>query len=247
MSMTDFEQWLDSPRGKYLLAWEERKLDLIVSDIFGFNALQLGLPGHDFLRQNRMPQRLVGGEHAGGDLRCSLAELPFATQSLDLVVLPHVLEFVDQPHALLREVERVLLPEGSVVISGFNPLSMWGLRRALSGNLGVAPWVGQYLSVPRLKDWLTLLSFETCGGAFGAYAPPVSSEKWLRRWSFMDAAGARWWPFAGGIYVIHAIKRTKGMRLITPQWRNRVSRKKNMLPVAQRHEDDGAAGPLNKS
>ncbi|MFA9440119.1 class I SAM-dependent methyltransferase [Uliginosibacterium sp. sgz301328] len=233
MLMQAFEEWLDTPRGQYLLAWEQHKFDLVVADVFGYNAVQVGLPGHDFLRNNRMPLRFHASEE-GGAVLCAPTELPFETQSLDLVVLPHVLEFADLPHQILREVERVLVPEGSVIISGFNPFSLWGLRRGLAGNLGQMPWVGQYLSVPRLKDWLSLLSFETHAGAFGCYAPPVSTEPWLRRWSFMDAAGDRWWPFAGGAYMIQAIKRVQGMRLITPSWREADSRKKAMVPVAQR-------------
>ncbi|MGC3963913.1 MAG: methyltransferase domain-containing protein [Rhodocyclaceae bacterium] len=231
-----FEKWLETPRGQYLLAWEQHKFDLVVADVFGYNAVQIGLPGYDFLRNNRMPLRFRASEESGA-VRCEPTELPFETQSLDLVVLPHVLEFADQPHQILREVERVLVPEGSVIISGFNPFSLWGLRRGVAGNLGQTPWVGQYLSVPRLKDWLSLLSFETHAGAFGCYAPPVSSERWLRRWSFMDAAGDRWWPFAGGSYMIQAIKRVQGMRLITPSWREADSRKKAMVPVAQRTRD----------
>ncbi len=112
--------------------------------------------------------------------------------------------------------------------------SLWGLRRSFAGNLGDVPWQGQYFSVPRLKDWLTLLSFETHAGAFGCYAPPVSSEAWLRRWSFMDAAGVHWWHFAGGAYILQAVKRVRGMQLIMPDWRARVRPRKAMAPVSRR-------------
>ena len=234
MSIPGFDQWLDTPRGQYLLAWEQRNFDQIVADIFGYNALQIGLPQQDFLRGNRMPHRLRCCATAHCDVLCDAEELPFASQSLDLIVLPHVLEFAPHPHQLLREVERVLVPEGSLVISGFNPYSLWGMRRVFSGNLGAPPWQGQYFSVPRLKDWLTLLSFETHAGSFGCYAPPVSSEAWLRRWSFMDAAGDRWWHFAGGAYVLRAVKRVRGMRLIMPDWRTQVRPKKAMSPVSRR-------------
>ncbi|MFT4172101.1 MAG: methyltransferase domain-containing protein [Rhodocyclaceae bacterium] len=249
MSIDGFEKWLETPRGQYLLAWEQHKFDLVVADVFGFNAVQIGLPGYDFLRNNRMPLRLRASAAMGTDVVCEPVELPFASQSLDLVVLPHVLEFSDQAHQILREVERVLVPEGSVVISGFNPYSLWGLRRSMAGNLGQMPWVGQYLSVPRLKDWLSLLSFETHAGAFGCYAPPVVTDKWLRRWSFMDAAGDRWWPIAGGAYIIQAVKRVQGMRLIMPSWREADQRKKAMVPVTQRRMPvrpvlhDGIGGP----
>lgn len=234
MSNPDFDAWLETPRGRYVLAWEQRKFDLAVADIFGFNAVQIGMSQVDLLRNNRMSLRLRCS-HAGNagpvQVRCG-AELPFASQSIDLVLLPHVLEFADNPHQLLREVERVLVPEGSVLISGFNPYSLWGMRRACSGNLGAMPWTGQYLSVLRVKDWLALLGFETRTSSFGCYAPPVASDAWLHRWSFMESAGERWWPVAGGTYLLQAVKRVHGMRLILPRWRA-AQPKKGMLPVAQ--------------
>jgi SAM-dependent methyltransferase len=236
MSISSFGRWLETPRGRYLLAWEQNRLDLVVADIFGFNAIQIGLCGQDFLRANRMPRRNRCGYvgEAGATVEADVEELPFASQSIDLVVLPHVLEFAAHPHQVLREVERVLMPEGHVVITGFNPFSMWGLRRSFSGNLGEMPWTGQYLSVPRLKDWLTLLSFETRAGSFGCYAPPVATDKWLRRWSFMDVAGDRWWPIAGGSYILQAVKRVPGMRVIVPSWREHKQRQQSMVPVAQK-------------
>lgn len=238
--MPDANLWLDTPQGRYLSEWESAKLDFVVADIFGFNAVQIGLPRFDYLRNNRMPRRIRCDEAAAPDvvLLSRAWELPFASASVDLVVLPHVLEFSLHPHQVLREVERVLVPEGSVVISGFNPFSLWGLRRAFARTGGAFPWQGQYLSVRRLKDWLTLLGMETHAGAFGCYVPPMQEEKWLRRLAFMDKAGARWWPFAGGAYVIQAVKRVRGMRLITPNWRDRRHSAKALSPVVQRHQKE---------
>ncbi|GAB2881899.1 methyltransferase domain-containing protein [Uliginosibacterium flavum] len=243
MSITHLAQWLPTPRGQYLLTWEQDRVDRVVADIFGFNALQIGLCGQDFLRANRMPHRILGGacnhtDEPGASVQLLAEELPFASQSLDLVVLPHVLEFASSPHQVLRELERVLVPGGHLVITGFNPFSMWGLRRALAGHMGEIPWRGQYLSVSRLKDWLGLLGCEPRISAFGCYAPPASSAEWLRRWSFMDSVGPRLWPFMGGAYVLHAVKRVPGMRLITPKWREQKARKKGLVAVTQK--DRGA-------
>ncbi|NTV09323.1 MAG: class I SAM-dependent methyltransferase, partial [Zoogloea sp.] len=220
--VSSLSRWLATPQGRYVMEWESAKFDALVADIFGFNAVQLGIPECDFLRANRMPLRLACG--APGEavvLNTDFEALPFASASLDLVVLPHVLEFASHPHQVLREVERVLVPEGHVVIAGFNPLSLWGVRRRLAGPYGEFPWRGQYLSLRRLKDWLALLGFETRGGAFGCYVPAVTQEKWLAKWHFMDAAGDRWWPICGGVYIVQAIKRVQGMRLVTPNWRDR--------------------------
>jgi len=242
MAIENFAVWLETPLGRHVQAWEQAKLDTLVADIFGFNAVQIGLPQLDYLRANRMPFRLNCCDHSAGILRSDPHHLPFATNSLDLVLLPHVLEFDAHPHQILREVERVLVPEGSVVIAGFNPFSLWGLRRAFAGKHGVPPWQGRYLSVPRLRDWFALLGFETRGGAFGCYAPPVQQEKWLQRWHFMEPAGDRWWPIAGGVYILQAIKRQHGMRLVTPKWKDRMARAKALAlmpqkPIAQKTED----------
>jgi SAM-dependent methyltransferase len=238
MSIHGLEDWLASPQGRYVLDWEQQKHDQLTADIFGFNAVQIGLTRHDFLRANRMPFRFRCDDAVpvgGGPIEAmtDLHHLPFANCSIDLVVLPHVLEFAVNPHQILREVERVLVPEGQVLIAGFNPYSLWGMRRRLRRD-SAPPWQGQYISVPRLKDWFALLGFETRAGGFGCYAPAVSQEKWLARLRFMDKAGDRWWPFAGAVYVIQAIKRVHGMRLVMPVWRDRLARAKALASVAQK-------------
>ena len=238
MSIQGFDDWLATPQGQYVLAWEQSKHDLMVADIFGFNAVQIGLPQHDFLSANRMPFRFRCDDRAGVELRADAHYLPFAAASIDLVVLPHVLEFAAHPHQILREVERVLVPEGNVIVTGFNPYSLWGARRKFARAQAAAPWRGQYLSVARLKDWFALLGFETQAGSFGCYAPPATQEKWLRRWRFMELAGNRWWPIAGATYIIQAVKRVPGMKLITPVWRERKARAKALSPATQRHEHE---------
>ena len=229
LTAQSLSEWFATGQGGYVLTREQKFFDRTVSDIFGYNALQLGLPEHDFLRSSRMPLRFSAGNQAGNAVRLSCTELPFASASLDLVLIPHVLEFAEHPHQILREVERVLMPEGSLVISGFNPRSLWGLRRAL-GCKQDYPWSGHFISLPRIKDWLALLGFEVAGGRFAAYAPPFQQTKWLERCAFMEAAGDRWWAVSGGLYFLHAIKRVHGMRLIKPQWNERLVSK--LLPVA---------------
>ena len=206
-----------------MLGWEQAQYDNAVEDVFGFNAVQVGLPDVDFLRESRIPLRFSVNGAPGSPLIADPAHLPLATHSIDLLVMPHVLEFSPNPHQILREVERVLMPEGQVVISGFNPLSLWGLKGLLGGS--EHPWCGSFIGLFRLRDWLTLLGFELNGGRFGCYAPPLSQARWLQRFSFMESAGDRWWPIAGGVYVVRAVKRTAGMRLVMPSWREqRVNR-----------------------
>ena len=238
MSIPGLHAWLESPLGRHVLAWEQMRLDQAVADIFGFNALQIGMPQCDFLRANRIPLRLRTSCTALADVRCDPAALPFATQSIDLVVLPHALEFHPDPHQLLREIERILMPEGQLIILGFNPLSLWGLRKRLRSRQDTYPWNGDYLSILRLKDWLKLLGFEIDRGAFGCYIPPCSQQKWLHRLQFMEAAGDRWWGFAGGVYQLHAIKRIRGMRLIGPQWKHQRLAARALRPIAEKRQTE---------
>jgi len=234
MSIPDFAAWLETPLGHYLIEWEQAQIDAQVADVFGFRAVQIGLPERDYLRESRIGFRFCCDEYGCSCLRAAAFALPLASQSVDLVVLPHVLEFSSHPHQVLREVERVLVPEGQVVIAGMNPISLWGARRMLARTDGVFPWQGQFLSLRRLKDWLQLLGFEVQSGCFGAYIPPVQQQKWIERWDFMDRAGRRWWPIAGGAYVVRAVKRVQGMRLISPHWRNSLKTAQKLAPVAQK-------------
>ncbi len=258
----DFDAWLATPAGRYLLAWEQGQLDRALANVFGFHALQLGVPALRGLRANRMPHRwlamegggVFGGHgvdsddpagltdtdtdslaasappavaasaflHARIDLRCQFEALPIKSHSMDLVVLPHTLELTQNPHATLREVERVLVPDGRVVITGFNSASLWGARQRL-GHLRMRlggtsppylPRAGEFIGYRRLRDWLRLLSIEVEGGRFGCYAPPVRTDPWLQRYQWMDKTGDRWWPVFGAVYMIVAVKRVRGMRLV---------------------------------
>jgi SAM-dependent methyltransferase len=226
-SIIELGAWLRTAPGQCLMHWEQGHLDQAVADVFGYHALQLGLPQLQGLRANRMPHRWVASDsmHAidpmplpspgesslnslpldpNAALYCDFDALPFPNQSLDLVVLPHALELSRDPHLTLREVERVLVPEGRVMILGFNPSSMWGLRQrlgharravGLGGNASLfLPRAGDLLGYWRLRDWLQLLSFEVEGGRFGCYRPPYTSARWLER--------------------SVAVKRVRGMRLV---------------------------------
>jgi SAM-dependent methyltransferase len=283
------QDWLSTAPGQYLLAWEQAQVDLAVTNLFGYNALQLGLPELQGLHANRMPHRWIalpeemrawlqepnglvtreGGQTVDVDpasatepaaptpeadsarvprvaLITDAAALPFPPASLDLVVLPHTLELSADPHQVLREVERVLVPEGRVVISGLNPASLWGLRQGrgrLADRLGLPmlgasrlylPEAGEFIGPWRLRDWLRLLGFEVESERFGCYRPAVRTDKWLQRTAWMDQAGARWWPIFGAVYFVVAVKRVRGMRLLGPAWKPRRAAASAPVPVANR-------------
>ena len=244
-AIVKLSEFLRSPAGRYVMEWEQQHLDAAVSDIFGFHALQLGLPQLDTLRENRMQLRFCAArslpdpiKESAGHARVAVIqryeELPFATHSIDLVVMPHILEFAEDPHQVLREVERVLVPEGHVIVTGFNPYSFWGARQYMA-RFGATPYLpraGRFISLPRIKDWLKLLSFDVERGRFGCYVPSVRSDRWLARWRFMEKAGDRWWPFLGALYMLTAVKRVRGMRLVGAIWKRKEEPARRLAPAA---------------
>jgi len=247
--IVDLQRWFDSPEGRYVHQWEQQRIDDMLIDVFGYRAIQYGLADFNLLAANRMPfkayagpRKLTDAQQLGwqASLVCRPEEMPFDADSVDLLVLPHTLETAQDQHMVLREAHRVLMPEGRLVIAGFNPWSLWGMRARLPW---ISPWLpagdeGE-LSPNRLKDWLRLLSFEIDRGHFGCYAPPCRSQKWLDRFDFMDPAGDRWWPIFGATYVVSAVKRVAGMRLITPAWKRKSQRRsaRATAGVATRREE----------
>jgi SAM-dependent methyltransferase len=234
MAAHTLQDWFETPLGQYLLDKERAYLDDVTPDIFGFHALQLGLPRFDLLRESRIAHRLrvAGSDHP--DVYAKGHELPFATQSIDLVLLPHVLEFAEKPHEVLREVDRVMMPEGRLVILGFNPWSLWGLRSSVGPSRADYPWNGHFVSLLRVKDWLALLGFDVSAGRLAGYVPPFDRERMRHRFRFMELAGDRWWAVGGAVYMLQAIKRVRGMRLITPAWQEKSAREKALIAAAKR-------------
>ncbi len=271
LSIIELGHWLRSPPGHYLVQWEQRQIDRAVADAFGFHALQLGLPQLDGLRANRMPHRWVASDsmqlpepielptvddelatltpHEMLSLHCDFDALPFPAQSLDLVVLPHALELANDPHDTLREVERVLMPEGRVVITGFNPASLWGLRQNighLRQRLGLGgalfmPNEGEFIGYWRLRDWLRLLGFEVELARFGCWRPPLASASLIEGWGWMERTGERWWPVLGAVYFVVAVKRVRGMRLVGMARRQRL-RKKSAAPAVAANKQKQRTG-----
>jgi SAM-dependent methyltransferase len=234
MPANTLQEWFASPLGEYLLEKERAYLDDVTPDIFGYHALQLGMPQVDLLRESRIAHRMriAAAEHPDVYAKCH--ELPLAPHSIDLVLLPHVLEFAAEPHAVLREVDRVMMPEGRLVIVGFNPWSLWGLRGALGYSRNEPPWNGRFVSLLRVKDWLALLGFDVNAGRLVGYAPPIDSAKLRRRFGFMEPAGDRWWAVGGAVYMLQAIKRVRGMRLLTPAWAEQKDAREKALAAAKR-------------
>ncbi len=238
---TTLAEWFATPLGRYLAGREQAYFDQTVADIFGYYALQIGLPEQPALAQCRIPSRWTLDYDPPAELLADPHALPFGENAVDLVVMQHALEFTDDPHLMLREAYRVLRPEGQIIVAGFNPFSLWGAKRYF-GREQAPPWNGGFIGLWRLKDWLSLLGFDVIGGRLDAYVPPFSSERWLKRSAFFDKAGDRWWPIAGGVYFLRATKKVAGMRVIAPAWQRRERRKKALAPAARAKQGLTTAG-----
>ena len=226
-------QGLGQPTAQRLLAWGQAQADACLADVFGYHAVQAGWPGYDALRSNRMPHRWRARQEfdeptPAPDVSFDSRAWPWAAESLDLVVLPHTLERSADPHTCLREVERVLIAEGQVCIIGINPWSFWGhkLQRQRAQTQ-------QLIAPHRLRDWLQLLGFEVQLQRYAGWTPTWRSERWVQRWSWLNALGERWCPILGGVYLIVATKRVPGGRLLAGRtWRKVPSRSAFPAPAA---------------
>lgn len=243
-----WDAWLASPPGQYVLEQEQRWFNQTVADVFGFNAIQVGLPQLHALHENRMPMRalLLNPAESSGILNAEKPpswhvieglpdELPFAAESIDLLILPHVLEFAADPHHILREVDRVLVPEGRLILTGFNPASLWGIRQYFGGLFGkpFLPRNGQSIHLLRIRDWLKLLNFSLDRGHFACYKLPLQGESAMARMNYLEPMGNRWWPIFGAIYMVSAIKRHPGMRLVGRAMQTRPQALRQLSPAVE--------------
>lgn len=234
---TSASDWMQSTAGQYLQAREQALYDQAVFDLFGFNALQMGHLQMDLLRNSRIPNRYKSSDFPDKSLSdrespdtlferhlsCCDDFLPFSDMSLDLLLLPHRLEFSVRPHQTLREAARVMMPEGHLLISGFNPLSTWGATSSLNkifSNQINYPWNGKFIGLTRLKDWLALLGLEVVSVEMCCHVPPLAQPAWHKRLSFMDKVGENYCHRLGGVYFVIAKKRVVGMTPIKQNWKS---------------------------
>jgi len=210
------ERWFSSERGANMRAYQQSMLAEVLSDCFGYYLLQLSVdPSTKLFDGCRVQQKFRC--HPMGQVAGALSEfdqLPFASESLDVVLLHHVHEVVTSPHQLLREIERVVIPSGRVVVLGFNPWSQLGVYSHIGRWLPDTIWHNQLISAQRMTDWLSLLGFETQLCQYGDHClPAMDSDKYPSVTTFLKS-----WPF-GNFYLISAIKQVAAMTPLKPSWK----------------------------
>ena len=226
MNLTEAaDRWLESPLGAAVFALETALLQDELADVVGFELLQIGRWG-DSTRlcagaRTRHRTLIAPDATATSAIRAHFDALPIATNSVEAVLLPHTLEHAERPHLILREVDRVLVGEGNVVICAFNPWGPWGFRHFTArGNF--PPHAVRFMSERRTRDWLTLLGFEVVAARRYLFAPPwtqrvfgLTPGSWFEQQGPLLAS-----PFAGA-YLLKARKRVHAVMPIRPAWTSR--------------------------
>jgi len=208
-----FRRWYRSPLGGMLADVELEALAEQLPGLFGYHLMVVDPPWETcVLTDSRIPHHIVQRIHQdpGGETGVvgHTDTWPVMTDTLDAIVLPHTLELSVNPHQVLREAERSLIPDGHLVIIGFNPWSLWGARRLLSWRSQEMPWKARFLGISRIKDWLSLLGFDIVHCRWLFRRPPVQNSRLLGRLQFLEPSRGSGRMLLAGAYLLVARKRT---------------------------------------
>lgn len=209
-----------------LIEAEKKELADILPTLYGYHLVLVGEAELGTLVSSSLitHQILINERRQGMRGRLSYLQaaedaLPLKTESVDVVVLSHALEHANHPHEVLREAHRVLIPEGYLVITGFNPISMWGIWHTWKQFRGVMPKQGRMFTQSRIRDWLSLLNFQVAKEGKFYFRPPMAPSPFYDKLVFLEGWGRKWWPFCAGAYTLLAVKRVISLTPIRPRWR----------------------------
>jgi SAM-dependent methyltransferase len=227
--LPELRLWCRQALGQQFAVAEQAALCELLSDIFGYHLVVLDPPCQpEALGASRITHRVVQSSTAQGlesqpGILASAENLPVQSDSVDAFVLPHVLELAGDAHQVLREIDRCLVAEGHVIILGFNPYSWWGIRRVLFGWRGHVPWSLKFFGLPRLKDWLSLLGFDTIETRYLFPHPPWQYGAGASKGTLLQRLHRDRWPWLAASYVLVARKRVTTLTPVKPRWRPRRS------------------------
>ncbi|MEZ5452055.1 MAG: class I SAM-dependent methyltransferase [Thiothrix sp.] len=211
--------WYATPAGQAALARVQSVVGRMTADIFGYHALETGvLAGQNtFLQESRIAHQIALGVAAGenGSVVGTPEQLPFAFSNIDLVIASHALDCTGQPHQVLREIERVLVPEGHCILIGFNPFSFKGVGRLRH----LHNWDAQpchFYSTFRVRDWLSVLGFDVRETVSAGFCPVLGGNYLFQRTRWLDHLGEKFHFMTGNVYIIHAQKKVSNMTPLLP-------------------------------
>lgn len=220
----ELTEWFETPLGQALLVEEKEALTDALQNQFGYFLLHMGVNDCQFMTEaSRISHRFSlhpqAFEKQSPAALADFNQLPLPNDSIDLVFLHHVLEFSQQPHQVLREASRVLIPRGYLIIVVFNPWSIWGwfgrIARLFSSK---ALWRHQYLGLTRLLDWLRLLEMEPVSVYRGYFRLPIQQPSLVEHLRWMEYWGKKLRFPRGGFYMLVARKDQIPLTLIRPRW-----------------------------
>ena len=227
--------WHTSAAGQYILGWQAERYAQAAAAVFGYYALQLGCPALPTLAASRIAHRWLALQNEGCDfaapqLRVDYHALPLQEASVDLLTLPHTLEHSANPDLSLRDAARALVPQGRLLISGFNPRGWWfsPTLQAQRRQLGL-PEPAQLISLPALRQLLQRHGLHIERLHYGCWQGLRRGDTPYPHAPRTEAWGQRLLPHWGGCYFVEASKQVLGAHLLQAHWQNRWK----ILPLAQ--------------
>ncbi|MDX1734728.1 MAG: methyltransferase domain-containing protein [Halioglobus sp.] len=212
---SELESWYATDSGRHLLAATRSAAQDMLDRAFGYHILHLGYAGEEPLcAGSPINHRIICAPRSGGGagLLASPEELPLESDSVDAVVAHHCLEFAANPHQVIREIQRILTPQGQLLVAGFNPYSLHGIGARFRGLLRNPLWQHhQPVSERRLTDWLHLLGCEVQDVSRLYAVPPVGRGRLHRGLQNLDHWAGRHNLPLGGVYLLHATKQVAGL------------------------------------
>lgn len=228
-ALLDWNKWLSRHYlGREVLETEKKIICDLLKNHYGKQALLVGVPFlADLLSSTDILHRTLLTPFHPHDtsfmaIESDFSDLPILTGAADLVILPHTLEFVDNPRQLLAEACRMVKPEGLIVVCSFNPYSAWGLKKLITSKTDVMPKFHQLISPGQIKNWLQLAEFTTENHRAALFRPPCKREKLFGNIQFIERIGAVFFPYAGGINIIAARAKVIPLTPIKMKWKQKL-------------------------
>ncbi len=236
-TLQQWDLWLTQFLGQSVLLAEKKVLLDCLTTFFGKQGLLIGVPHqHELLKASVTAHQvvltsLISKTRHIKTIESEFTELPIASGSVDLVLLPHTLEYLPNPRQLLAEACRIVKPEGHLIILGFNPFSMWGLKRIFSKKKEV-PWSSRFIKAGNIKKWLGLADFELVKHNTLLFRPPLTHHGIYRKLRFLEWVGKKcYWPL-GGVYLLIAKAKVVPLTPIRLSWQQPLNHIRVTMPGA---------------